>query len=80
MLLRMTLENLVLLEGLTRDVERQVLGVDDILDEVKQKEKQNDTKLYVRHVFGTDNYEDLIPKYLEEVKRRTVEGVSGNCG
>ena len=28
-------EDLVLLQGLTRDVERQVLGVDDTLDEVE---------------------------------------------
>ena len=68
------LEDLVLLEGLTRDVERQVLGVDDTLDEV---EVLGDEILAVVHDEDTTDVElDVVALLLslEEVERRTKIG------
>ena len=66
------LENLVLLEGLTRDVERQVLGIDDTLDEV---EVLGDEVLAVVHDEDAADVElDVVALLLglEEVERRTM--------
>ena len=62
------LENLVLLEGLTRDVERQVFRVDDTLDEV---EVLGDEVLAVVHDEDAADVElDVIPLLLlfEEIE------------
>ena len=68
------LEDLVLLEGLTGDVERQVLGVDDALDEV---EVLGDEVLAVVHDEDTADVElDVVALLLglEEIEGCTIEG------
>ena len=70
------LENLVLLEGLTRDVERKILGVDDTLDEV---EVFGDEILAVVHDEDAADVElDVVALLLrlEEVKGSTVSSMS----
>ena len=65
------LENLVLLQRLTRDVERQILGVDDTLDEV---EVLGDEVLAVVHDEDAADVElDVVALLLllEEVEGRT---------
>ena len=66
------LEDLVLLESLTRDVEGQVLGVDDTLDEVKVF--GDDVLAVVHDEDATDVKFDVIAFLLrfEEVKGRAV--------
>ena len=67
------LENLVLLEGLTRDVEGKILRVDDTLDKV---EVFGDDVLAVVHDEDAANVElDVVPLLLglEEIERRTEE-------
>jgi hypothetical protein len=67
------LENLVLLESFTRDVERQVLRVDDTLNKV---EVLGDEVLTVVHDENAANVEfDVVALLLglEEIERRTVK-------
>lgn len=62
------LEDLVLLEGLTRDVEREILGIDDTLDEV---EVLGDEVLAVVHDEDAANVElDVVALLLglEQIK------------
>ena len=66
------LENLVLLESLTRDVEREILRVDDTLDEV---EVLGDEILTVIHDEDTADVElDVVALLLrlEEIEGRTT--------
>ena len=67
------LEDLVLLERLTRDVEREILGVDDTLDEV---EVLGDKVLAVVHDEDTADVElDVVALLLglEEIEGCTIE-------
>ena len=67
------LENLVLLESLTRDVEREILGVDDTLDEV---EVLGNEVLAVVHDEDAANVKlDVVALLLglEEIERSTVK-------
>ena len=67
------LEDLVLLERLTRDVEREILGVDDTLDEV---EVLGDKVLAVVHDEDTADVELNVVALLlglEEVERSTED-------
>ena len=73
------LENLVLLESLTRDVEREILRVDDTLDEV---EVLGDEILTVVHDEDTADVElDVVALLLglEEVEGRTAQTQSVRC-
>jgi hypothetical protein len=66
------LEDLVLLQRLTRDVERKILGVDDTLDKV---EVLGDEVLTVIHDEDAANIElDVVALLLrlKEIERRTV--------
>ena len=70
------LENLVLLESLTRDVEREILRVDDTLDEV---EVLGDDVLAVVHDEDAADVElDVVPLLLglEEVEGSTAYRMS----
>ena len=66
------LENLVLLEGLTRDVEGKILGVDDTLNEVEVF--GNDVLAVVHDEDAADVELDVVALLLglEEVERRTT--------
>ena len=65
------LENLVLLQRLTRDVERQILGVDDTLDEVQVFRNELITVVHDEH--ASDIKLDVVTLLLrlEEVKWRS---------
>ena len=70
------LEDLVLLEGLTRDVEREILRVDDTLDKV---EVLGDQVLAVVHDEDTADVElDVVALLLglKEIEGSTAETVS----
>ena len=64
------LEDLVLLEGFTGDVKREILGVDDTLDEVEVF--GNDVLTVVHDEDSTNVKLDVVALLgLEEVERRT---------
>lgn len=65
------LENLVLLKSLTRDVQRQILGVDDTLDEVQIL--GNEILAVVHDEYTADVELDVVTLLLrlEEIERCT---------